>query len=546
MTRRDWLLFGGLMLVITVIALPTLTYPLGRDQGEFATIGRGLLHGKIPYIDLWNPKPPAVFYLYALAMQLLGSSTAALRALDLLAVPVISAALFWLGSRIAHWRVGLFAAVIFPAFYFTESFWTLTQNDGLVLLPMALAVVFAVKAADESESWRGMLWALGAGVGCGLAVWFKYPFALFAVVPVVAYVAAQPHPCAASLSLIPQGGFARGRDFRNKQTSIWDTAHRAILALLAFLAGGLLIVGGGIAVLAGLGALDELILSAQVTAQYTALTFNPQDFGALMQMALGFRWRQWGLLWILAAVWFLLGRSGERRGRLWGMIVLWALIGLAMMLVQAKGYDYHWLPMLPPLALMGADTLDRLINLAAQNGLARRSQIPATFLTVLLLLVIEGQGIWPRAWHYLTGREDQIAYYGRFQAGEFVADESLAVATYLRERVAPGDSLYIWGFRPEVYYLSGLNPATRFIFQFPLVAPWYPTEWRQENVEVLWAALPPYVLVLQVDYMPWVTGRNEDSHTLLQEYNELNDWLIFNYEREAQIGNFFVWKRKTS
>jgi hypothetical protein len=153
--------------------------------------------------------------------------------------------------------------------------------------------------------------------------------------------------------------------------------------------------------------------------------------------------------------------------------------------------------------------------------------------------------IWPGTLPYLTGREDQVAYYGRFQAGEFIADESLKVASLLRERVVPGDSLYIWGFRPEVYYMSQLNPPTRFIFQFPLVADWYPKEWREENAEILWAALPPYVLVLQVDYMPWVTGSEEDSNTLLQEYNELNDWLVFNYELDSQIGNFFVWRRKT-
>jgi hypothetical protein len=105
--------------------------------------------------------------------------------------------------------------------------------------------------------------------------------------------------------------------------------------------------------------------------------------------------------------------------------------------------------------------------------------------------------------------------------------------------------LFIWGFRPEVYFLSGLNPASRFIFQFPLVGAWYPTEWKEETVDILWAAMPPYVLVAQVDYMPWVTGRDEDSNTLLQEYTEMNNWLIANYERETQIGNFFVWRRKS-
>ena len=78
------------------------------------------------------------------------------------------------------------------------------------------------------------------------------------------------------------------------------------------------------------------------------------------------------------------------------------------------------------------------------------------------------------------------------------------------------------------------------------MADWYPADWRQENVDVLWAALPPYVAVLQTDYMPWVTGSHEDSNTLLQEYEELNDWLIYNYERDVQIGNFFFWRRKAT
>ncbi|MCA9907880.1 MAG: hypothetical protein KC519_04465, partial [Anaerolineae bacterium] len=73
---------------------------------------------------------------------------------------------------------------------------------------------------------------------------------------------------------------------------------------------------------------------------------------------------------------------------------------------------------------------------------------------------------------------------------------------------------------------------------------WYPPAWREENVDLLWAALPPYVLILQVDYMPWVTGSEDDSNTLLQSYTELNNWLIYNYERETQIGNFFIWRRK--
>jgi hypothetical protein len=238
----------------------------------------------------------------------------------------------------------------------------------------------------------------------------------------------------------------------------------------------------------------------------------------------------------------------------WPVIWLWGLSGAGIMLIQAKGYDYHWLPMLPPLVLIAADSVDRLSEgtwrllsaiarpLFSLNCRAWSSAVQGVVIAgLLLVLLLE---LWRPAWPYLSGRQSKLEYYSRFRGGEFVADESQRVVDYLRARTIRGDSLYIWGFRPEVYYLSGLNPATRFIFQFPLVAEWYPVEWQQENVDTLWAALPPYVLILQVDYMPWVTGSHEDSNTLLQSYTELNNWLIYNYERETQIGNFFVWRRK--
>ncbi|MEP6984464.1 MAG: glycosyltransferase family 39 protein [Chloroflexota bacterium] len=149
--KRDWLLLALLLVVVTLIALPVLTYPLGRDQGEFATIGRGILNGRTPYTELWNPKPPAVFYIYALAMRLLGQTAMALRAIDFVVVPICCACIFWIGRRLINRRIGLWAALLFPVFYFTETFWTLTQNDGIVLVPMLLAMVFTLVVSDNIQ-----------------------------------------------------------------------------------------------------------------------------------------------------------------------------------------------------------------------------------------------------------------------------------------------------------------------------------------------------------------------------------------------------------
>jgi hypothetical protein len=586
LARRHWpvlVLIG----VIVMLALPTLTYPLGRDQGEFATIGRGLLQGRIPYRDLWNPKPPAVFYLYAGAMSLFGQSTAALRLLDHLLVPGMLLGLYWIGMRLFSRWVGFWAALLFGVFYFTETFWTLTQNDGLVLLPMILAAACVIEAAHRAPR-TARLFLFIAGALAGIVFWFKYPFVLF--IGFLAFI----------IWMRPKGYPLPATSFQQINTEASATSQQplarassperpsAISYSLSALA-GLLTTGLGFAFyLLALGAMPDLIESARVTSQYTSLTFNWAEFSALLTTALGFRWSHWGVLFVLTLMGLMLPRfrspllsteysvlSSENPSTAdeAGLVptrysspiaLLWLLTGLTIMLVQAKAYDYHWLPMLPPLALLGGMGIEGIQKIIVGRNKSRPDSgtneapqglplVAGLAPTAWLLKGVVGVGLlailvinlWGRAWPYLTGQIDQRTYYQGFQAGEFVASESLEVAEYLLARVAPGDSLTIWGFRPEIYYLSGLNPATRFIFQFPLVGAWYPAAWQQEHVDGLWAAMPPYVIVAQVDYMPWVTGTNDDSNTLLQRYTELNNWLIANYERDAQIGNLFLWKRKS-
>jgi hypothetical protein len=46
--------------------------------------------------------------------------------------------------------------------------------------------------------------------------------------------------------------------------------------------------------------------------------------------------------------------------------------------------------------------------------------------------------------------------------------DSRAVAAMLRERARAGDSLFVWGFRPEIYVYSHLPAASRFLDSQPL------------------------------------------------------------------------------
>lgn len=506
-TRRQTLLLAAVLLIMLAAAFPMLTYPLGRDQGMYANIGHTILAGGVPYVDMWDVKPPPIYYLYAAAIALFGWTTEALRALDLIFMPLAALALYALGRTLSGARAGLFAVALLMAFYFTETFASLTQSDSLVLLPLTLAALSADRAARAQRATpRALLLAGLTGLLCGLIVWFKQYYLFFV------------------LALIAHHMLTR------RALPVKEAA--------AFVGGGLL-SGGGLLMAFGLaGMLPEMLVIAQGTASYTAQGYA--TFFADMGHYLRFRWWHWGPLLILAALWWPLRWRGGAVEPGWRLVGLWLMAGLAFALIQAKGFDTHWLPMLPPLTLVAADSLQGLTS--GFKAPRWRTLISAGVIVACALIL--ANSTWARAFGYLTGAETKSAYYARFQANDVKPEESLAMVDYLRQRVAPGDTLYVWGFRPEVIYMGRWRPATRFQAHFPLVLDAYPADWRDENVAVLWAAMPPYVMVLQADYMPWVTNTPLDSHELLVAYDDLNHWLAAHYIRETQLGDFLVWRRQ--
>ncbi len=66
-----YLLIAALLIQLALMALeqgnPGTRLPR-RDSGAFLYIGDQILHGKLPYRDAWDSKPPAIFYLDAAAL----------------------------------------------------------------------------------------------------------------------------------------------------------------------------------------------------------------------------------------------------------------------------------------------------------------------------------------------------------------------------------------------------------------------------------------------------------------------------------------------
>ncbi len=528
---KHYRLLAGIIALVLLAALPILTYPMGRDQAMYANIARVINAGGTPFVDMWDIKPPPIYYIYALGLRVFGTTTASIRAIDLALIPVGMVGIYLIGRMLSGQVVGSLAALLYGVSIFNDDFQNLTQSDALVTVLLIWAAYSTLRAAASESghagAWR---WAAITGALCGLILWFKQYY-LFFVLALVLY----------------QLGVRRA-DWRSRALRRADWRSRALgREVLAFCAGGLLTGGACLLVFWQQGLIGEMLIIAQGTAAYNAQGY---DFGAFignMRHYLTFRWQVWAGVMIGAALW-LPTRWIDRTPRAWALVGLWLAGALAFTAIQAKGFDTHWIPALPALALFAAGAIVALIDKLSASLPLDSSIGRGVLYSMTVILFIGGlvQTTYGRAWLYLSGQETRIAYYDRFQANDLKPEQSLQVADYLRQRVQAGDTLYIWGFRPEVYYMANLRPATRFQAHFPLVGTWYPQAWQQENVDLLWAARPPYALVLEDDYMPWVTNRHEDSHQLLQAYTELNNWLIANYDRVDQIGDFIIWKRQNT
>ena len=278
---------GGIALaVLLVIGLPLhLCMPLWVDVTHYDIAARSVMQGGVHYRDIFDMNFPGILWLHIGIRALLGWSSVALRAVDVLILgTVIALLLRWLPTGCsAAYRV--WVAVALAVFYLTTSEWSHCQRDPWMLLPALIALalrrrqVAALLAGDLSAA-STLIRAWGEGLCWGAACWIKP----FVVVPGLA--------CwlVGVLVVAPGGRRAIG-------LAAADAA--------GLLAGGLTAGGLGLAWLIGSGSWPYFV--------DTMLNWNAKE-GYYQWNWYGFRLTAWWVYW-----WFLVRLNG------WNLIHLLAV-----------------------------------------------------------------------------------------------------------------------------------------------------------------------------------------------------------------------------
>jgi len=525
-------LLATAILFVLVRAFPILSFPLGRDQGTYLTIGQGLLEGKQLYRDLWDNKPPGIFIVYAGIAKLFGRVMWSAAAVDILLLLLISYFLFRFTEPYLGRACAAIAVMIHASWHGEMRYFWIAQPETF---QVACVLAGYLLMKRRGQWWKATSFA--AGLLFGYACWLKYnavaflPFLLF--LPFLDTSGLDREPPRVSLSI----------PWRN-----W-------LARAAFLLGGLVAaIGIVVAWIAFKGAWPAMKeVQFEVLPRYAAMAIqrNPHYLRSVFVRTsyyLGV-WNLWATLAGLLVGWM------RRDLRRFAPVFLAASLAYIATVMQVRFHDYYFQTCYPFFAAIWA-----YLAVSIYEGtcvLARNFRHRGWGLAAGLIWIVFANAIfWPLpdefnklAMRYEELREwraDHERFYSDYprQLPFELLRGQFDVIHYLEKNARPSDGVYLWGSNCLIYYLSGHQAPTRFVSNLGIVSLWAQPSWREELVRDLRNAQPRFIIVTRRDALPTITYVNLDSEKYLEIFPGLDTFITQNYRSVADLESFVVYRRE--
>jgi 4-amino-4-deoxy-L-arabinose transferase-like glycosyltransferase len=487
-------LFKFFLVLAGISLLLRISYAghLFQDDGFWFTAAEEILRGKALYREIYFDKPPGLPLVYAFLFKTFGAHILTIRLFTVVYSVAVAGVLYRFGSHLYCRRAGLLAAVMFVVFSttYTTGHVQGLNTDFLMLLPYTAGAYLLVRCCfwsgtREQAVFRPRLLALLGGALVGVAFQINpkaaFDLAFFAVVVIVlGRIRREKGGTRGSLILVASAlaGFVGGS-----------------LPFLAYLAGERSLApycqyvwawGSRYAVYHGMW--DLLVSALRQSAAYFALN-NTLMVGLAFVVA--------KTLAASRATHDATARSKLAPGANFNrdfhsdlILLIWFAASYAGLALGGRFFGHYFFQIMPALCLIGARGL---------RGITFELQKRRTARLLLLPLLAAGFGFtivrfhsrtpvlaadWLRGtrsaitegWYHerLKHEERRVAAVVRELPGKEEAADQVGLEDMrpdgprTGEGAGQADYLFIWGYRPEIYYWSGLLPASRYLSTQPL------------------------------------------------------------------------------
>ena len=167
-------------LTITIVSTSSPLYPFNPwdDANCFFTVGRGIIHGLVPYRDLYEQKGPLLYFIYALTALINEKSFIGGWMVECIMASVF--AIFSLKTARLFTEPSKFALALMPAFlgitYTTRLFNYGGNAEELCFPLLTVALYFGLRSIVEGDGLPNNKDALICGIITAALFWIKYTF----------------------------------------------------------------------------------------------------------------------------------------------------------------------------------------------------------------------------------------------------------------------------------------------------------------------------------------------------------------------------------
>lgn len=414
------------------------------DEGVLAAAGDIIIHGGIPYRDIWCHRGPLSHGFYALVFFSFGTYN--MTAIHLVATLLTFLAIFLLyliAKEIAPKNVAWGAALFFAIFstVLFEAHDSLATNSEVIMNPLLLlGVLCFVKNMKKT----GVVTLPLAGLFTGIAFLIKQT----AIINIFIFFL--------FILLWNKNGLKKG---------VISSFILGLFSLIPFLT--ILIFYYLI------GSIDDFIF---LFFKYNAIYLRENTITAFCGSFLLFLVQLFSQGWLLvsALIVYILSLSKKNYFSLvisqksYFLILCWFLITFVFISLPGRFFGHYYLQCLPPLCIIAAIIFVPLI--ISSNSFLQNTAKSIVFLGIsipVLLTVVNP---------YLQFILNDYKVKGCVNLNEIFrpSQEHQELVDFIQTHTDYHNKIFIWGIYPELYVLSKRSPASRFVFPSFLVGliPW--------------------------------------------------------------------------
>jgi hypothetical protein len=526
------------------LRVPSIAEPLGIDQSLWASAVRGMARHQLLYRDVWEQRPPGIYFTYLAGFRVFGWTPAAVAWMDILASAITAVLLFAIVRSVgqglktlplhqpattAAVAAALYATLTMPGWlYRHDGFLERSVCETFIVVCVALAAWCAVKWREAAQSAGSKdpalhLYAVGVGFFGGAAVVYKPNAGLYLPAMLLWMWIYRPAPIATRDGVRVFVVAVVGALVAPALTLLWlwrlDLLGDARVAVVDF---------------------NRFYVSQGLT-----LTGYASDFSKAiwLRMKTDPLWAAGGIGSLVVA-WELVRR--RTLDALAGLAVLWgAAAALVIVVNGARLFNTYFIQALAPLAVLAA----WLLAERPRHSVAWRVVSAATAALMLMMLVQRHYvaRVYEFAHADLAGMRgvidrstylDRFGGYGNDRGYSARANEELA--NYVRQHTAPDDRIFLFGINGAgVYFLSDRLTAHRFLrvnFFVPSEFP-NPDFTLSAVVSDLTARRPRYLIFEQL-HSSSEMGKTVDSLPTRDEIKRL----LERYRLETTIEDFSIYR----